>query len=105
MSFGIVGFGRFGKLWADALSPIGKVFVYDPFVTANHISENNFNFVSLKEVAQQDLVFLIVPISEFEKICCEIKKYVKPNSLIIDCCSVKIYPARVMQKTLPKSNL
>lgn len=32
MKFGIVGFGRFGQLWTNALLPFGEVFVYDKSV-------------------------------------------------------------------------
>ena len=37
MKFGIVGFGRFGKLWAQALSSFGEVLVYDK---SGNLSDN-----------------------------------------------------------------
>ncbi|MFT3742098.1 MAG: prephenate dehydrogenase [Gammaproteobacteria bacterium] len=99
MKFGIIGFGRFGKLWANALLPFGEVCA----------CEKNFNqpdpqahikMVSLEEVTQADVVFLLVPISELEACCQQIKSLLKPDALVIDCCSVKVYPAKILETTL-----
>lgn len=97
MKFGIVGYGRFGKLWANALLPFGEVWVYDK----NNIQHNNnsqINIGTLKEVARSDFVFLLVPISEFENCCKEIKVLLNPNTAVVDCCSVKVYSFHVMRK-------
>lgn len=101
MKFGIVGFGRFGQLWANALQPYGEVLVYDK----NHIQLNNelqIHMGTLKNVAQADFIFLLVPISEFENSCKEIKEFLNPHSTIVDCCSVKVYSINVMQKIFSK---
>lgn len=97
MKFGIVGYGRFGQLWADALLPFGKVLVYDQFDI--HLpNESPIKITSLQEVAQADVLFILVPISEFEKSCVEIKKLLNPTTLVVDCCSVKLHPVEVMQR-------
>ncbi len=100
MTFGIIGYGRFGQLWANALSALGEVHVYD----RTHIStkSSSIQFVTLPEAAACDIVFIIVPISEFESTCTEIKNLIRPDSIVIDCCSVKTYPATIMQKTFSK---
>ncbi|CAM2939525.1 T-protein [Legionella steigerwaltii] len=98
MKFGIVGFGRFGQLWAHALLSFGDVLVYD-----KKTSDSSIKFTCLEEVAQADVVFVLVPISEFETSCMEIKRVLKPTSLVVDCCSVKIHPVKVMKRVFSPS--
>jgi len=97
MKFGIVGNGRFGQLWADALLPFGDVMVYEKnpsFLT----EKNKVQTLTLEEVAKADVVFLLVPISEFERACEQIKPFLHEKTLLMDCCSGKKYPVEIMQK-------
>jgi prephenate dehydrogenase len=97
MKFGIVGFGRFGKLWAKALLSFGRVLIYNPS-EVHPSSGSSIEVTSLQEVAQADIVFILVPISAFEKSCIELKAFLSPTTLVVDCCSVKIYPVEVMRR-------
>lgn len=97
MQFGIVGYGRFGQLWAQSLLPFGEVIVYEKN-TSTHTENNAVKITTLEEVAKADVVFLLVPISEFERSCEQIKPFLGEKTLLVDCCSVKIYPAQLMQK-------
>lgn len=101
MKFGIVGYGRFGKLWAHALLPFGEVWVYEK--NSDLKLDAGLKMGSLQEVAQADVVFLLVPISEFEKSCQQIKEYLAPNIVVVDGCSVKVHPAEVMQRIFAKT--
>lgn len=101
MKFGIVGYGRFGKLWSEALLPFGEVMVYDKKENSP-IIKNNVRIASLHEVAQANVIFIIVPISNFEESCLEIKTHLTQNTLIVDCCSVKIHPMHTMLKVFSK---
>ncbi len=89
--FGIIGFGRFGKLWAQAIEPFGEVKIFD--------KKNKKN--SLLDTINCDLLFLLVPISEIESICKKIAPHLKPNTIVIDACSVKTHPVKMMKKWLP----
>jgi prephenate dehydrogenase len=100
MRFGIVGFGRFGQLWANCLLPFGDIFVYDK-KSVHSAVDLPVKLTHLKEVAEADIVFILVPISEFKNSCTEIKKVLPPTTLVVDCCSVKLYPVNVMQQVLP----
>ncbi len=108
-TFGIIGFGRFGQLWAECLKPFGEVKIYDKKTptpapaakNAKSVISKNFRFVSLKEVAAVDLLFLLVPISEIENICKKIAPLLNTQTVVIDACSVKTAPARSMKKWLP----
>lgn len=100
MQFGIIGYGRFGQLWADALLPFGTVAVYDKN-PIEKIDNSNIKLCSaLSEVVKAQVVFVIVPISEFELTCRQIKDLLPPDTLVVDCCSVKVYPVEIMEKTL-----
>lgn len=92
---GIVGYGRFGRLWADVLSPQHRVFVNDivPQV-ADH-------FVSLPELcARCQTIFLCVPINQFEAVVRDVAPHLEAGATIIDTCSVKVHPVEVMEHTL-----
>lgn len=102
MKFGIIGFGRFGKLWANALLAFGEVLVYDKYLTT-HEENSRFKMATLAEVCQAEVIFLIVPISDFARTCEHIKPLLNPQSLVIDCCSVKEYPIKMMQQVFTES--
>lgn len=95
-TFGIIGYGRFGKLWAHALSSLGEVMVYEKNSCTD--IEAPVKKGTLDEVTQCDMIFILAPISEFETLCRHIKDKLNPKSLLIDCCSVKIYPLKVMKE-------
>ncbi|MFA5813748.1 MAG: prephenate dehydrogenase/arogenate dehydrogenase family protein, partial [Patescibacteria group bacterium] len=95
MKYGIIGYGRFGKLWADVLSSYGDVLIYDK----NQTEKNT----SLAKAIKTDLLFLLVPISEMENCCREIAPLLGPKTIVIDACSVKVHPVKVMRKWLPKN--
>lgn len=102
MKFGIVGYGRFGQLWAKALLPFGSVAVCEKNASAS--TENSaIKVCTLEEIAKVDVLFLLVPISEFERSCQDIKPFLGEKTLVVDCCSVKTYPAMVMQKTFSET--
>ncbi len=92
MTFGIIGFGRFGKLWAKCLRPYGRVLFYDN----KHKRSSRLSLVT-----KSDILFLAVPISEMMSCCKEIYGLLGKNTLIVDVCSVKVYPVKIMSKYLP----
>lgn len=102
MKFGIIGYGRFGKLWANALQPYGTVLVCEKTFNPQTAPEG-IEVVSMAEVAGADVIFLLVPISEFASCCQQLAPLLKPETIVIDCCSVKVYPVTVMQQTLPEA--
>lgn len=103
MKFGIIGLGRFGNLWANALLPFGEVFVYDKHTI--HNNHPNIIVSSLSEVTNVDFLFLLVPISELEHCCNEIKDLLHPHTVVVDCCSVKVYSTTVMKKIFNNNQL
>ena len=94
--FGIIGFGRFGNILADILSSKNEILIHDP----NKISKN-FQNVSLLELVKCEILFIAVPIREFEEVVKSLREYKLQNTTIVDVCSVNIYPDEVMKKYLP----
>lgn len=99
MRIGIIGYGRFGQLWAQALADHGHdVLVYDcrPVV----VMHRNIRVVSRVSVVDVPILFLLVPISALERCCREIAPLLPPQTIVLDACSVKMYPVEVMQREL-----
>ena len=92
---GIIGYGRFGKVLHDLLLKTFDVLVYD-----FNKSLKDIELSSLEEVLDCSLVFVAVPISLFEGCIKEISKFNLYNTTILDVCSVKVYPVRIMEKNL-----
>jgi len=80
----IIGMGRFGTLLA---SIIKKHFP---------------NAILVDKIEEADIVFPCVPIRAFEEVIKEISPKLKNGALVIDVCSVKVHPVKVMKKHLPK---
>ena len=92
---GVIGYGRFGKVLTDLLLKDYEVSVYDPENSAGDIAKD------LEYVLESVIVFIAVPIRSFEITIKSISKYNLYNTTIIDVCSVKIYPVKIMEKYLP----
>ena len=96
---GIIGYGRFGKVLAELLSKKYEVKIYD----SNAIQDaSGIKVCTIEEVLESVLVFIAVPIRSFEEVVKEISEYKLYNTTIIDVCSVKVYPVKIMKKYLPE---
>lgn len=100
---GIVGFGRFGKLAAKYLKRDFKVLVTDIEDKQKEAKEIGVEYVTLDEVCSCDVVLLCVPISSLEGVLREIRNLLKEGCLVIDVCSVKEIPCRLMKEILPEN--
>jgi prephenate dehydrogenase len=99
-SVGIFGYGRFGKLLASLLADEFSVKVYDP---KQSIDDSRIESVSKTALLKEKDIFIAVPINHFESLISSIATQLLPGTTIIDTCSVKIYPVRIMEKYLPKT--
>lgn len=92
-SVGVIGRGRFGKLLETLLSPTFNVISYD----------RQFDHDDKRKLAlAQDTLFIATPINGFEALITEIADQLKKNALIIDVCSVKVHPVKIMLQKLPQ---
>lgn len=103
MKIGILGFGRLGRLLTRYLAQDFHVFVYEPTDRKAEIQALGATPASLEQCCQQPAVMPLVPISEFDPVIQQIAPLLAPDSLVIDCCSVKVRPVESMLKHLPAS--
>ncbi|MBI4272742.1 prephenate dehydrogenase/arogenate dehydrogenase family protein [Candidatus Uhrbacteria bacterium] len=102
ITIGVIGYGRFGKLWTSCLTSFGTILVHDKRGVSARIPRG-VRFANLEEVVKTDMLFLLVPISQIESCCRDIAPLLQKHTLVIDGCSVKLHPARLMKKLLPKN--
>jgi prephenate dehydrogenase len=99
-TIGIIGYGRFGKVLANILQKGFSLRIHD---IEEKESTSNVNFRTLESVLEEKIIFIAVPIHQFEKLIQKISKIIENDRTIIDVCSVKIHTSRVMLKYLPKN--
>ena len=102
-SLGVVGFGAFAQLAALHLSQHFEITACDPSPhVANAAKQLGVRLLSLHAVARADVVLIAAPVSSFEQVVGEIAVACKPGALIVDVGSVKVVPAEIMRRLLPK---
>jgi prephenate dehydrogenase len=100
---GIIGFGRFGELAARYLAEDFEVFVFNRSNKSAGIKKSGSRNASLRTVCRQKIVILCVPISALKQVLVEIGPLLKKDSVVVDVCSVKVYPAQWMKTALPET--
>lgn len=100
MNIGIYGLGRFGAFWATELAkhmPV-KAFNRSPLQSV----PEGVSIVDREELFACDAIILCVAISSFSSVVSSMASKLRPGTLVMDTCSVKVYPAKVMQELLPQ---
>ena len=92
----IIGFGRFGAMLHSLLSKGFEVYVFDK----NSIDNSDVNEVSLEDALRNETIFIAVPIRDFENLVKDITKKISSGKTVIDVCSVKVFPKKVMLDNL-----
>lgn len=100
MEIGIYGLGRFGSFWGGYLARHFPVKGYNRS-RRGEVPEG-ITIVSEEEVFDCDVLFYCVSISSFREVLERTAGYIKSGTLIMDTCSVKLYPIRWMQEQLPE---
>ncbi len=100
---GIIGFGRFGRIAARIIQsgfPGVRILVFAR--KRERLGKSGgIEFTTLDDVCSSDVIVPCVPISAFEEVIKSISGKLKPGALVVDVCSVKVYPVEVMTKYLP----
>jgi len=78
-----------------------ELAVYHRIDKSAEISRTGARAASLETVCRQDIVIPCVPISVFREVLQDITPLLRPDGLIVDVCSVKEYPVRLMTDILP----
>jgi len=96
----IIGFGRFGKVLANILQKGFVIKAYDPQIQSPF---PGVEFVSLEAAVTEKVIFIAIPINQFESTIKTIVPMLKGEKTLIDVCSVKTYPVKLMLNILPES--
>jgi arogenate dehydrogenase (NADP+), plant len=101
----IIGYGRFGQLFASILRYDFDVQVTDSNPEAvEEAKAQGLPFVTESVALAADAVFYCVPISKFEEIFADHVKYIHPRKqaqIFADVLSVKVHPKLVFERLLP----
>ncbi|MBK7750849.1 MAG: prephenate dehydrogenase/arogenate dehydrogenase family protein [Candidatus Obscuribacter sp.] len=104
-SVAVIGFGRFGQLWASILKDDFTLCVYDEkHDTEIAAASLGFSYKPLQEALKSDVIFYCVPISRFEDTLISHLPHFANQSgakTLIDVLSVKSHPMEVFAKHLP----
>ena len=99
MNVGIYGLGRFGAFWAAELAKKVEVKGYNR--SPQKALPPGVLSATEDEVLACDVLVLCVSISSFKRVVASIGPRLKPGTVVMDTCSVKMYPAQVMVELLP----
>lgn len=100
MKIGVYGLGRFGSFWAGLLAKSGaNVIAYS---RSEHEVPVGVTLVSEEEVLKAPYIFFCVAISSFEDVLKRVGSKIDKNSVVMDTCSVKTYPAKWLEENIPE---
>ena len=101
-TLGLIGFGQFGRLAAQLLTPHFDVLATDAAPgSETAIRDAGFAFGGMPEVAARDVVVVAVPVVAMQAVFAQIAPHLKPGALVADVGSVKMLPSRWMVELLP----
>lgn len=102
----IIGFGRFGELLANLGKDTFDIYIIEADTKRRAVAKNSgFKLLAFESVVEVDFIFIAVPISQIKDIIKQLATLVNEQHTVIDICSVKVYPAKLMQQYLTKSAL
>ena len=100
-TFGIVGYGHFGRLLASSLARHGKVLVCDADNAKVEHAGDGILAASLDEVAAADVVLLAVPFAALTNVLGEIRDRLGPDTVVMDVVSSKQRATELLEEILP----
>ena len=98
IEFGIYGLGRFGTFWSERLARHAEVKAYSRRSTA---APAGVELVSEERLLDCPVLVLCVAISAMEQVLGRIRDRIPPGVTVMDTCSVKAHPTRLMAELLP----
>lgn len=99
---GIIGYGRFGRLVARIIRSKFENVGIAVFTRSKQPGmSGGVEFASLDKVCGSQVIIPCVPISAFAEVIKSISGKLKPGALVVEVCSVKVFPVEVMSRYLP----
>ena len=103
---GVVGFGRFGSLLAKLATGTFDVHVVEPDSAHSQSAQAaGYKLIEFSSLGEMDIIFLAVPISNLKDVIERLAPLVDEKHVVVDICSVKVYPALLMKQHLTRSQL
>lgn len=102
----IIGFGRFGQLLTKILvehSSAQVVVISSKKSLLVEKEARNLAWGTFADVKRADVVIPCVPIRFFEDTVRRVAPLCKSGAIVLDVCSVKIFPVEIMKKYLPST--
>lgn len=100
ISVGVYGLGRFGSFWAKELAKHG--FPVIGYGRSAKAAPEGVLLGSEDEVLSCSVLFYCVSISSFSEVLDRTSSRIADHTVVMDTCSVKLYPAKLMREKLPK---
>jgi prephenate dehydrogenase len=98
---GIIGFGQFGRFMAGHLAAHFDVAVFDEADHSGDAAKIGVSWDDFERVASRGILIFAIPFNSLESVIRRAAAIVKPGTLCLDVCSVKIEPLRLMAEFLP----
>ena len=100
-SLALFGFGAFGQLLAPLLAPDTRLCVCDPARQAE-VQTQGYVPADLRDAARSEILLLAVPLAALPGLLAALAPHLRPGQVVVDTCSVKEEPARLMRALLPE---
>lgn len=103
MSVTIVGFGAFGAFIASHLAPFARINVLEPSPLPRVlVAQMGLDLLSGPEaIGESQIIILAVPVHAIAPVLRQIAPHLRAHQIVLDVCSVKEGPARLMADLLP----
>lgn len=103
-SLGIIGIGQFAEFFIPHIRPyFSEIYIASRSDKSRLAKRLGVIQAPIETVAAQDSVILAMPISQITSVLQEIRDHLKEGAIVMDVCSVKVFPIREMRRILPKS--
>lgn len=102
----IIGFGRFGELLAQLCAEkFDVVIIENNAEKVAAAKQLGYTVKPFESISDCELIFLAVPISGLEETLRKLAPLVNANHVVIDLCSVKVYPVELMKRHLKNAQI
>lgn len=103
---GVIGYGNFGKVICNNLFPKNNIILFSKNTRQEDLPQRIILVNNLEELVEKsDIIIPCVPIRNFEETIKIIAKKIKPQTTVIDVCSIKVYPVNVMKQYLQNTQI
>lgn len=101
-SIGVVGFGEFGRFVAGLVPGNTTVMIHEKTSIDRADIPKHYVLANLSELAVCDAVILAVPLDAYRGVLSELQLLLRPDTLIVDVCSVKTSSEKIFDDILGK---